>query len=181
MKRTAVSRRTFLQVSSITGGGILLGLYFKPSIFGQGQQPPRVIPIPSSFIRITPDGLVTIIAKNPEIGQGVKTSLPMTIADELDVDWKDVRVEQADLDTTKYSNQSAGGSTSTPNSWNQMRQVGAAMRAMLITAAAQTWNIPEAELTTSSGKVIHAGTKRSIGYGKLTEKAAMLTPPDLEK
>ena len=181
MKSKSISRRTFLQVSSIAGGGILLGLYFKPSIFGQGQQPPRVIPVPGSFIRITPDGVVTIIAKNPEIGQGVKTSLPMTIADELDVDWKDVRVEQADLDTTKYSNQSAGGSTSTPNSWNQMRQVGAAMRAMLVTAAAQTWNVPEAELTTSSGKVIHAGTKRSIGYGKLAEKAATFTPPDLEK
>ena len=181
MKSKSINRRTFLQVSSVAGGGILLGLYFKPSIFGQGQQPPRVVPVPSSFIRITPDGIVTIMAKNPEIGQGVKTSLPMTIADELDVDWKDVRVEQADLDTTKYSNQSAGGSTSTPNSWNQMRQVGAAMRAMLVTAAAQTWNVPEAELTTSSGKVIQASTKRSIGYGKLAEKAATLTPPDLEK
>jgi isoquinoline 1-oxidoreductase beta subunit len=181
MKSKAISRRTFLQVSSIAGGGMLLGLYFKPSIFGQGQQPPRVIPVPGSFIRITPDGVVTIIAKNPEIGQGVKTSLPMTIADELDVDWKDVRVEQADLDTTKYSNQSAGGSTSTPTSWNQMRQVGAAMRAMLITAAAQEWSVTEAELTTSSGKVMQAGTKRSIGYGKLAEKAATLTPPDLEK
>src|SRR2546421_2811551 len=181
MKSKSISRRTFLQASSIAGGGMLLGLYFKPSLFGQGQQPPRVIPVPSSFIRITPDGVVTIIAKNPEIGQGVKTSLPMTIADELDVDWKDVRVEQADLDTTKYSNQSAGGSTSTANSWNQMRQVGAAMRVMLVSAAAQTWSVPEAELTTSSGKVIHAGTKRSIGYGKLAEKAATLTPPDLEK
>jgi isoquinoline 1-oxidoreductase beta subunit len=181
MKSKSLSRRSFLQVSSLAGGGIVLGLYYKPSLFGQGQQPARVIPIPSSFIRISPDGIVTITAKNPEIGQGVKTSLPMTIADELDVDWKDVRIEQADLDTTKYSNQSAGGSTATPNSWNQMRQVGAAMRAMLITAAAQTWNVPETELTTASGKVIHASTKRSIGYGKLAEKAATLTPPDLEK
>ncbi len=180
MKTRSISRRSFLQVSSVAGGGILLGLYFKPSVFGQGQ-PARVIPAPNSFIRITSDGIVTIIAKNPEIGQGVKTSLPMTIADELDVDWKDVRVEQADLDTTRYSNQSAGGSTSTPTSWNPMRQVGAAMRAMLITAAAQTWNVPEAELTTEAGKVIHSSTKRTIGYGKLAEKAATLTPPDVEK
>ncbi len=180
MKTKSISRRTFLQVSSVAGGGVLLGLYFKPLTFAQGQQQ-RVIPVPSSFIRISSDGIVTIIGKNPEIGQGVKTSLPMTIADELDVDWKDVRVEQADLDQTKYSNQSAGGSTSTPNSWNALRQVGAAMRAMLITAAAQTWNVPEAELTTSSGKVLHASTKRSIGYGKLAEKAATLPPPDLEK
>src|SRR5581483_9193903 len=123
MKTKSISRRTFLQVSSVAGGGVLLGLYFKPLTFAQGQQQ-RVIPVPSSFIRISSDGIVTIIGKNPEIGQGVKTSLPMTIADELDVDWKDVRVEQADLDQTKYSNQSAGGSTSTPNSWNAMRQAG---------------------------------------------------------
>ena len=186
MKTRSISRRAFLQVTAIGGGGMLVGLYFKPSAFAQTQpapaQPaPPVIPLPSSFIRIAPDGTVTIMAKNPEIGQGVKTSLPMVIADELDVDWKDVRVEQADLDNTKYSNQSAGGSTATPNSWNPMRQVGAAARQMLIAAAAQTWGVPESECTTSSGKVLHTATKRSLGYGKLAAKAATLTPPDLQK
>ena len=180
MKTRSISRRAFLQVSSVAGGGMLLGLYFQPSVLGQGQQA-RVIPVPSSFIRITPDGVVTIVAKNPEIGQGVKTSLPMIIADELDVDWKDVRVEQADLDQTKYSNQSAGGSTAIPIAWNPMRRVGASARAMMITAAAQTWSVPETELTTSFGKVIHVQTKRSIGYGKLAEKAATLSPPDIDK
>ncbi len=180
MKTRSISRRAFLQITALAGGGVMVGLYFKPPAFAQNQPAP-VIPVPSSFIRIAPDGTVTIIAKNPEIGQGIKTSLPMTIADELDVDWKDVRVEQGDLDGTKYSNQSAGGSTATPNSWNAMRQVGAAARAMLITAAAQTWGVAESELTTSSGKVIHAATKRSLGYGKLAAKAATLTPPDLQK
>ena len=180
MKTKSISRRAFLQVTAVGGGGMLLGLYLKP-LSAFMQQPAPVIPLPSSFIRIAADGIVTIMSKNPEIGQGIKTSLPMTIADELDVDWKDVRIEQADLDTTKYANQFAGGSTATPNSWNQMRQVGAAARAMLITAAAQTWNVPEAELTTSSGKVMHAATKRSIGYGKLAEKAAAITPPALDK
>jgi len=176
-----INRRAFLQVTAIGGGGMLLGLYLKPSsLFAQGQ-PAAVVPQPSSFIRIAADGTVTIIAKNPEIGQGVKTSLPMVIADELDVDWKDVKVEQADLDATRYSNQSAGGSTATPNSWNPMRQVGAAARAMLIAAAAQTWGVPESECTTSSGKVMHAATRRSLGYGELAAKAATLAPPDLQK
>jgi isoquinoline 1-oxidoreductase beta subunit len=179
MTAKTISRRSFLQVTAIGGGGMLIGLYLKPSLFAQGQQ--AVIPVPNSFIRIAPDGVVTIISKNPEIGQGVKTTLPMIIADELDVDWKNVRVEQANYDATKYSNQSAGGSTSTPLAWNPMRRVGAAARAMLITAAAQTWHVPEADLTTSAGKVFHRRTKRWIGYGKLASVAATLTPPDLEK
>jgi isoquinoline 1-oxidoreductase beta subunit len=180
MNSTVIGRRTFLQVTAIGGGGMLLGLYFKPPVFGQGQTP-AVIPVPNSFIRIAPDGIVTIMSKNPEIGQGVKTSLPMIIADELDVDWKNVRVEQASYDATKYSNQSAGGSTAIPQAWNPMRRVGAAGRAMLIAAAAQTWHVPEAELTTSAGKVIHQKTKRFLSYARLASVAATLTPPDLEK
>lgn len=181
MKTRSVSRRAFLQVTAVGGGGMLLGLYFKPSAFAQNQPAAPVIPVPSSFIRIAPDGIVTIMAKNPEIGQGVKTSLPMVIADELDVEWKNVRVEQADLDNTKYSGQFAGGSTGTPTSWNPMRQVGAAARQMLIAAAAQTWGVPESDCTTSSGKVFHRATKRSLGYGQLAAKAATMTPPDLQK
>ncbi len=172
-----VNRRQFFRVSAIAGGGLLLATYIDP--FGALAADTAVDFTPNAFIRITPDGIVTIIAKNPEIGQGVKTMLPMLIADELDVDWKNVRIEQADFDNTKFQGQSAGGSNATPSSWLPMRQVGAAGRVMLIAAAAQTWGVPEAECETAAGVVRHRASNRSLTYGQLTEKAATLTPPDL--
>src|SRR5438105_2480576 len=156
-----VSRRQFLRASALVGGGVLLASYFEPfagasalaeSAGGAGGAGDFA---PNAFIRIAPSGIVTIVAKNPEIGQGMKTMLPMLIADELDVDWKDVRVEQAPLDTKSFENQWAGGSTATPTNWLPMRRVGAAGRAMRITAAAQTWNRPESECETRSGVVYH--------------------------
>jgi isoquinoline 1-oxidoreductase beta subunit len=174
-----INRRSFLQVTALIGGGMLLGL-FEPSQaeakpqgrFGQG--PPLS---PYAFIRIASDGKVTIIARAPEVGQGIKTMTPMLIAEELDVDWKSVIVEQADLDG-KYGAQFSGGSFGTPSSWEPLRRVGAAARQMLITAAAQTWSVPEAECSTASGKVLHATSNRSMGYGELATKAATLPLPD---
>src|SRR5690348_8593945 len=160
-KTASVNRRDFLRVSAIAGGGILIGTYIESLDSATGFAATLVpkktaAEWANAYIKITPDNIVTIIAKNPEIGQGVKTMLPMLIADELDVDWKNVRIEQAMLDTNKYQpGQSAGGSTATPLNWMPMRQVGAAARAMFVTAAAQTWGVPESECATGSGTVTH--------------------------
>ncbi|MEO8483729.1 MAG: molybdopterin cofactor-binding domain-containing protein [Acidobacteriota bacterium] len=177
--QTQMNRRSFLNVSALAGGGMLLGLYLRPTLGAQGG-PPAAVPLsPNAFVRITPEGLVYITAKNPEVGQGIRTSLPMVIADELDVDWSSVHYEQADVNQVKYGPQSAGGSTGTPTNWTPMRQVGAAARQMLVAAAAATWSVPEAECTTASGQVRHAASGRTLGYGVLATRAAALAPPDL--
>jgi len=121
-----IGRRSFLRVTAIAGGGMLLSAYIDPvekTLAQAPQGPPAAVLTPNAFIRISPEGIVTIIAKNPEIGQGIRTMLPMLIAEELDVDWKDVRIEQGDVNFTKYGLQVAGGSTATPNNWIPMRQV----------------------------------------------------------
>jgi isoquinoline 1-oxidoreductase subunit beta len=174
-----LNRRSFLRASALAGGGMLLALYIEPveKALAAAQFGPPVTLLPASFIAIAPDGIVTLIAKNPEIGQGVKAMLPMLIAEELDVDWKNVRIVQGDLDA-KYGLQIAGGSTATPMNWVPLRQVGAGGRQMLIAAAAQKWGVPESECTTTPGVVHHEGSKRSAGYGELASTAATLTPPD---
>ncbi len=180
MKKTNVNRRSFLKVSALAGGGMLL-TYFDPTqAVAQGPGPGGPTPPPfnpNAYVKIARDGSVTIMAKNPEVGQGIKTMLPMLIAEELDVDWKDVKIEQTDFNDKVYSGQIAGGSTATPTNYMPMRQVGAGARAMLLAAAADQWSVPASELSTASGKVWHKASNRSIGYGELADKAATMTPP----
>jgi isoquinoline 1-oxidoreductase beta subunit len=182
MKNAVLDRRAFLQVTAAAGGGVLVAAHFGSiaELLAQGK-PTANAPVfaPHAFVRVAPDGLVTIMAKSPELGQGIMTSVPMIIAEELDVDWKDVRIEQADLDPTKYGQQSTGGSNGTPSNWDPCRRVGAAVRQMFVTAAAETWNVAETECSTSSGRVLHHATNRALGYGALASKITALTPPAL--
>lgn len=172
-----ISRRTFLQLTGIATGGLILG-------FSLRSEANPVTPaaanefVPNGFVRIDTDGKITLYAKNPEVGQGVKTSLPMMIAEELDANWDDIQIVQAPINEAYYGRQSAGGSQSTPTSWDICRQAGAVTRSLLVTAAAAQWKVPGAECTTDSGKVLHQASGRSLGYGQLVNDAAKLPVPD---
>jgi isoquinoline 1-oxidoreductase subunit beta len=175
-----VNRRDFLRFSAVAGGGLVIGFYLKTGSEGVAAEiaaPSAGAEFkPNAFIRIAPSGAVTIVSKQPEIGQGIKTSLPMVIAEELDVDWKDVTIEQGDLNTPLYGQQGAGGSRSTPTNYDNFRKLGATARAMLVEAAAQTWGVPASECTTASGTVKHSSGK-VLKYGELVAKASTLAVP----
>ena len=172
------SRRAFLRASIAVGGGLLLD-FSLPGVLHARAGSPQTASTLNAFVQISNDGAVAIVSKNPEIGQGIKTMLPMLIAEELDVDWASVRIEQALSDPARYGLQFAGGSRATPLNWEPLRRVGAAARQMLMTAAAQTWSVPVSECATESGNVIHIPTKRRLGYGRVASKAALLAAPDL--
>jgi hypothetical protein len=165
MTKNLLNRRSFLQVSAAAGGGMLIALHLDPvELLAQGPPGAAAVRYDAlAFVKIAPDGLVTITSKNPEIGQGIKNMLPMIIADELDVDWSSVKVVQADVDQSKYGAQVAGGSTAMPTNWDPMRQVGSAIRQMVLAAAADKWSVPVNELTTASGRVMHASTSARLG------------------
>lgn len=132
----------------------------------------------NAFVTITSDGTITIIGKNPEVGQGIKTMLPMLIAEELDADWDKVVIEQADLGTEKYGFQIAGGSFSTPMNWIPMRQVGAAARQMLVEAAANIWGVDAGGLTTKKSVITDPASGRTMSYGEVADEAGKLAVPE---
>lgn len=176
---SGMDRRRFLEVTVAAGGGLLLSL----SLPGCGEPAAEAavggaaaVPL-DPFLRIGEDGVVTIMAKNPEIGQGVKTSLPMIVAEELDVGWSDVRVEQAELDPESYGGQWAGGSWAVRDNFDRLRRAGATARALLVTAAAERWGVPVTECVTEPGVVVHGPTGRRASYGGLAGRAAELPVP----
>lgn len=172
----AMNRRTLLKVSLIGGAALAFNakIAFAASAGGKSA-------VLNAYIRINPDNSVIIGAKNPEVGQGIKTMLPMLIAEELDVDWAQVKIEQTPVDEKVYGAQFAGGSFATPMNYMPMRQVGAAARQMLVKAAAAKWGVAEDTLTTGSGKVTHGPSKRSLTYAALAADAAKQASPDLAK
>jgi len=176
-----IDRRGFLKVTSLAGGGLALGFYLRGVDTALGAEPAAGASTfaPNAYIRIAPSGVVTLVSKNPECGQGIKTSLPMVVAEELEVDWKNVVIEQADL-KPEYAQPwyGAGGSTSTPTHYDLFRKAGATARTMLIAAAAQTWGVPESECKAAHTAVHHPPTGRTLGYGELVAKAATLPVPD---
>ena len=169
---TGMDRRSFLKVTALAGGGMMLGVCHV-------AEAAAVTFAPNAFVRIEASGAVTIVARNPEGGQGIKTALPMLIAEELEVDWQQIVIEQAAGDGATYGRQFFGGSSATPSGWVEMRQVGAVARQLLITAASDTWGVPAGECQARSARVHHPKSGRSLGYGELVARAATLPVPAL--
>ena len=159
----------------MSGGGMLLSFSFLNNVV-EDLPGNDVEFTPNAYIRIGADGKIVLLAPNPEIGQGVKTSLPIIVAEELCVDWKKIQVEYAPIDK-KYGRQSAGGSGSVRGRFNELRTAGATAREMLVAAGAQTWNVPVTECSAENGFVVHKKSGRKLDYGKLTTKAATVDVP----
>jgi isoquinoline 1-oxidoreductase beta subunit len=170
-------RRDFVQVSATATGGLLVAVSvpagLRRALAADG--PPASHSL-GAFVEIAADGTVTIASKNPEIGQGVKTSLPMLVAEELDVPWESVRVVQAGLDA-RYGDQGAGGSTAVSENWTGLRKAGATARHLLIAAAAARWGVEPAACQTESGSVVHPANGHRLSYGALALQASRLQPP----
>lgn len=178
-----MDRRSFLRTSALAGGGLVLGFSLGRSagaaeVVNASKTPAGAPEFTNAYLRIGPDGSVTILSHKPEIGQGIRTSLPMVVAEELEVDWSTVQIVSAPLNQAVYGWQGAGGSTSTPSSYQQLRQAGATARTLLIEAAAQTWGVPASECRADKGRIVHDISERSLRYGDLVAKAAALPVPD---
>lgn len=175
----ALSRRSFFKVGALAGGGLALTaslpLVARAATGGQAAAAPATL---NAYVTISPDNIITIVAKNPEVGQGIKTMLPMLVAEELDADWDQVRITQAKFDPKSFGMQIAGGSFSTPMNWLPMRQVGAATRAMLLAGAAQQWGVAATSLRTEKGRIYDA-SGRSLTFGEVATAAATVKAPDL--
>ncbi len=183
--KTGMGRRSFIKNVSLAGGGLLIGFNWmacKRAAEESGKAMALEMPDEwfeiNGYLKIGDNGVVTIYSPNPEIGQNVKTSMPMLIAEELDVDWNNVVVEQAPLNTDIFSRQIAGGSQAIRQGWEPLRMAGATARQMLLTTAASQWEVPVSELSVENGIITHSGSDRSIGYGEIAKAAAQVEVPE---
>jgi isoquinoline 1-oxidoreductase subunit beta len=166
-----LSRRDFLTVGAAAGAGLVIGFYLP-----HGSNATKNTFAPNAYLKIAPDGKITIVVARSEMGQGVRTSLPMILAEELEADWKQITIEQAGA-STLYGDQTTGGSASVRTTWDPMRRAGAAAREMLISAAALELGVPRASCKAENSAVIHADSNRHLSYGQLASKAAALPIP----
>jgi isoquinoline 1-oxidoreductase beta subunit len=180
---TQIDRRAFLKVTGTAAGSLLIALRLEAG-WGGEVTPAAVADTtgkpfsPNAFIEISADDVVTLWSKNPEMGQGIKTSLPMIVAEELGADWSRVRVLQAAYNPRAFGYQDAGGSTGVSENWQQLRQAGAAAREMLLSAAAATWGVDRAGCTAENGAVVHHASGRRLSFGKLAAAASQQSLPD---
>ncbi|MGV1794420.1 molybdopterin cofactor-binding domain-containing protein [Rhizobium sp. A37_96] len=173
----SMGRRTFFKLAGGSAAGLILGFHLGDTAFAAETADDKD-QVMNAFIRIAPDNTITIYSKCPEIGQGIKTSFGVIIADELDADWNHVVMEQADINPKVYGSQGAGGSTSIPRAWDQLRQAGAGAKAMLIAAAAQAWDVDPTQIAAQDSVLSHAASGRSATYGSLAAAAARMPVPD---
>ncbi len=179
-KTLTLDRRDFLKTGAAGGAVLVIGFYLPLDSAAQEQQQEKPTPNPfNAWVHITKDDKVTLILAKSEMGQGVMTALPMILADELEVDWKKVKIEQAPTDPSIYEH-GTGGSSSIPDSWLPLRRAGAAAREMLITAAAQQWNVNRDTCKAEKGSVIHGVRKKTLRYGELVEAASKVPIPDFK-
>src|SRR5467141_4828331 len=175
---SSLSRRSFLTVGAAAGAGLVIGFYLP---HGSSSNPE--VFSPNAYLRITPENKVIIVVARSEMGQGVRTALPMILAEELEADWKQITVEQAAA-STLYGDQSTGGSASVRTTWDPLRKAGAAAREMLISAAATEWGVPRSGCKAENSTIVHSASTRRLTYGQLAAKAAALpvpTDPPLKK
>ncbi len=180
--KTSIGRRSFLKSSALAGGGLMISFNWLASCQSNTKEEGLTMPNEwfelNSYLKIGDNGVVTIFAPNPEFGQNVRTSMPMLIAEELDMDWKNVLVEQAPYHTENFGFQFTGGSQGIRRRWEPLRMVGASARQMLREAAAQTWQVPVGEITTEAGVLHHKASGRSAGYGEMASAAVDITIPE---
>ncbi|PTX41460.1 isoquinoline 1-oxidoreductase beta subunit [Christiangramia gaetbulicola] len=183
--KTGIGRRSFIKSVGVASGGLIIGfnwLACKRATEEGGEEMAMQMPDEwfelNGYLKIGDNGIVTIYSPNPEIGQNVKTSMPMIVAEELDVDWNNVIVEQAPLNTDIFTRQLAGGSQSIRQGWESLRTAGATARQMLLTAAAKQWEVPASELTVEEGVIKHKGSDKTMGYGEIAKAAAQVEVPE---